>query len=174
MARWEVLRCLIYSRPGEGVRAPGSEPPSARSRALVPTSCRVPVCWPRSAARSSAPPDSSPSPVSRSHRPRPRPRPSSPRLSEVRRRALPLPPLFTNLVQEPELSRGATSPAAPGGAAGMLSASPAGGGGLAGARGLSVGRGLGTLGDSPASPREVAYTEQRNPLCGASLFPSVK
>lgn len=64
VARWEVLRCLIYSRPGERVRALGSEPPQRGFRALVPTPCRVPVCWPRSAARSSAPPDSSPSPVS--------------------------------------------------------------------------------------------------------------
>ena len=118
-----------------------------------------------STARSGAPSSSASSP---------RPRPSSPRRSEVRRRALPLPPLFTNLVQEPGLSRGTTSPAAPGRAAGMLSASPAGGGGLVGARGLSVGLGLGTLGDSPASPREVAYTEQRNPLCRASVFPSVQ
>ena len=47
----------------------GLNRPSAGSRALVPTPCRVPVCWPRSAARSSAPPDSSPSPVSWSRRP---------------------------------------------------------------------------------------------------------
>ena len=173
MARWEVLRCLFYSRPGERVRALGSEPPQRwlpRPRPhtmpcprLLAALCGALFCASGLFAFSGeliAPPS--------------RPRPSSPRRSEVRRRALPLPPLFTNLVQEPGLSRGTTSPAAPGRAAGMLSASPAGGGGLVGARGLSVGLGLGTLGDSPASPREVAYTEQRNPLCRASVFPSVQ
>lgn len=126
-ARWEVPRCLIYSRPGEGVRALGSEPPQRRvlrprphtmpSPRLLAAVCGALFCASGLFAFSGeliAPPS--------------RPRPSSPRRSEVRRRALPLPPLFTNLVQDPGLSRGATSPAAPGRAAGMLSAFPAGGG----------------------------------------------
>lgn len=53
------------------------------------------------------------------------PRPSFPRRSEVRRGALPPPPLFTNLGKEPGPCGGAAAPAAPRPDAGMRSASPA-------------------------------------------------
>lgn len=124
VAQWEVLRCLIYSRPGEGVRTAGSEQPKGRVSGphlhtmpcprVLAALCGALLCASGLFAfsgESIAPPS--------------RPRPSSPRRSEVRRRALPLLPLFTNLVKEPAPSGGATSPAAPGREAGMLSASPA-------------------------------------------------
>lgn len=81
------------------------------SRSSVPrraphlcAACRAPACWPRSAARCSAPPASSPAPVSD------RAALAPPLRSEVRRGALPPPPLLTNLGWEARRGRGATSP----------------------------------------------------------------
>lgn len=120
-----VLRRLIYSRPGAGARAPRCarpmrplprpRPHGMPGSRLLAALCGALLCASglfAASGESIAPPSG--------------PRPSSPRRSEVLRGALPPPPLFTNLAEEPGPCGGATSPAAPRLHAAMRSASPAG------------------------------------------------
>lgn len=154
--------------PGGGAALPdlfrsrgrSESPPSARPDPRSPpgprslrAACRAPACWPRCAARCSAPPASSRPPVSaRAAR-------APPLGAEVRRGAPPPPPLWTDSGAEPPRGRGAASPAAPPPAAAVRPASPAvcaPGPVWGGESGRGVRRWLGTQGDSPALPGEAA------------------
>lgn len=155
---------LFPSRSRSGRPAVGAAPaPAPRPR---PSACRAPACGPRSAALSSAPRGSGPSPVS----------------GRAARKVAAAPGLARSLFTNPGDGRGPREGRS-------LRRRRAGGGGAMDALGLpralcAPGSGerwrrqswAGTrdTGDSPAAPRDVTYTRQRNPLCRAPLFPSVQ